>query len=106
MNQVRGYSFLLYIPVRGNSSETVLCSLKDGQGNLWFGNRNGTLIVYDVKSRRFITYTLLVDGIIYTSDIWAIYIDAEGVIWVGTEKGLLLFEPKKECASVCRLNRN
>lgn len=90
----------------GNSSKTVLCSLKDGQGNLWFGNRNGTLTVYDVKSRRFITYTLLVDGIIYTSDIWAIYIDAEGVIWVGTEKGLLLFEPKKECASVCRLNRN
>ena len=79
----------------GNSSKTVLCSLKDGQGNLWFGNRNGTLTVYDVKSRRFITYTLLVDGIIYTSDIWAIYIDAEGVIWVGTEKGLLLFEPKK-----------
>ena len=32
------------------SEETVLCALKDSAGNLWFGNRNGMLTVYNTKS--------------------------------------------------------
>lgn len=80
---------------QGNTSETVLCSLKDTQGNLWFGDKNGALVVYDRKSRQFITYTLFVDGIVSTSWIWTLYIDAHGLVWIGTEQGLLLFDPKR-----------
>ncbi len=83
----------------GDADETVLCSLKDAKGNLWFGNKNGELIVYDVKSRQFSVYTLIADGIVSSSWIWALYMDAHGFLWIGTEQGLLLFEPKK---GVCK----
>ena len=79
----------------GDADETVLCSLKDAHGNLWFGNKNGALVVYDMKYHRFITHTLFVDGIASTSWIWALYIDAHGLVWIGTEQGLLLYDPKK-----------
>lgn len=76
----------------GDAGETVLCSFKDSQGNIWFGNRNGSLTNYDVKSRRFITHTLMVGGAASTSSIWALYKDSNGIIWIGTEQGLLLFD--------------
>ena len=83
----------------GDADETVLCSLKDAKGNLWFGNKNGELVAYDVKSRQFSVYTLIIDGNVSTSWVWALYMDAHGFLWIGTEQGLLLFEPKK---GVCR----
>lgn len=38
----------------GKAGETILCALKDSvEGNLWFGNKNGTLTVYNIKSGKF-----------------------------------------------------
>ena len=90
----------------GDADETVLCSLKDAKGNLWFGNKNGELVAYDVKSRQFSVYTLIIDGNVSTSWVWALYMDAHGFLWIGTEQGLLLLNLKREFVGVCRLNRN
>ena len=74
------------------SRETVLCLLKDEDGNIWFGNQDGTLSVYD-KSGTFRVYTLYWNGLINKSPIWSLYIDTKKNFWIGTKTGLLKFNP-------------
>ena len=75
----------------GKSEETMLCALKDVDGNLWFGNINGTLTVYHVRTGRFVTHSLLVDGVANRASVWALYMDDKNRLYVGTEDGLLLY---------------
>ena len=84
----------------GDADETVLCSLKDAKGNLWFGNKNGELVAYDVKSRQFSVYTLIIDGNVqYFMGLGIVY-GAHGFLWIGTEQGAFCFlNPKK---GVCK----
>ena len=78
----------------GKAEETVLCALKDSVGNnLWFGNRNGTLTVYNTRSGKYANCPLLIDGTASKSPVWALHLDEKGRLWVGTEQGLLLYEP-------------
>lgn len=79
---------------KGKPEETMLCALKDTEGNLWFGNKDGTLTVCDRKSNRFTILPLFVNGITSKSPIWALYMDEKSRLWVGTEYGLLLYNRK------------
>ena len=73
--------------------QTVLCSLKDEKGNLWFGNLDGSLTCYYKKKRSFRILQLITeDGILNKSSVWALFLDSKGRFWVGTQKGLLLFD--------------
>lgn len=65
----------------------MLCALKDVEGNLWFGNINGTLTVYHVRTGRFVTHSLLVDGVANRASVWALYMDDKNRLYVGTETG-------------------
>lgn len=78
----------------GKQEETVLCCLKDKQGNLWFGNADGSLTFYDNKLRRFSIRPLPVNGIVNSSPVWALHIDRKDRCWIGTEQGLLLYDCK------------
>lgn len=83
------------------SHEMVLCVLKDERDNLWFGNGDGSLTYYNNESGQFTDYPLLVNGVANTSRVWSMHIDRKGRFWIGTGKGLLLFERKtKECRHV------
>lgn len=79
----------------GDSKETMLCAMNDSLGNLWFGNRNGTLTVYNSKTDKFAIKTLPLEGDVNKSPVWALYMDKKSQLWVGTEHGLLLYEPQK-----------
>lgn len=80
----------------GRQEETMLCSLKDGQGNLWFGSMDGTLTFYDSKLHRFSIRSLSVNGVANRSPVWALYMDRKNRCWIGTEQGLLLYDYKKD----------
>lgn len=73
--------------------QTVLCGLKDEQGNLWFGNLDGSLTCWHKKNHSFKVLQLLTeDGMPNTSSVWALFLDSRGRFWIGTQKGLLLFD--------------
>lgn len=78
---------------KGDSKETMLCALKDSVGNLWFGNRDGTLTVYNSKTNRFTVQPLLLNEVVNRSSVWSLHIDKKGRLWIGTEQGLLLYSP-------------
>lgn len=82
---------------KGDSGETtVLCALKDLAGNLWFGNRDGTLSVYTHQTRRITVRHLLLNGVANSSPVWSLYMDKQGRLWVGTENGLLVYTTSAE----------
>ena len=92
--QGRNLNFSEVDTKKGKSGKTVLCALKDSVGNnLWFGNKNGTLTVYDAKSDKFTTLPLLIEGVASKSPVWALYMDVKARLWIGTEQGLILYEP-------------
>lgn len=79
----------------GKSEETMLCALKDVDGNLWFGNIDGTLTVYDAQTGRFVIHSLLVDGVVNKASVWALHMDDKNRFYVGTGDGLLVYNPQK-----------
>ncbi len=83
------------------TEETLLCALKDRTGNLWFGNRNGTLTHYDLQNGKFTIHSLSVKGNTNRSPVWALHIDRKNRFWIGTEHQLLLYDYKKNtCTSI------
>ena len=52
------------------------------------------LTVYNTKSGRFTTQPLLIKGSVSKSPVWALYMDEKGRFWIGTEQGLLLYDPQ------------
>lgn len=71
---------------------TVLCAIKDNRDSLWFGNSDGTLTFYDGVAKQFRLYSLQDDGTVNAASIWALYMDADRNLWVGTNHGLWMLD--------------
>ena len=67
---------------------SVKCGLQDKAGNLWFGTTENGLYKYDGKSFQQL---LIADGLISNS-ISSLLEDSTGKIWIGTDKGLCLYD--------------
>ena len=75
-------------------SQTVLCLLKDKQGNIWFGHKDGNLTYYNEKTGSMETHPLVINGRVKSNEIWALHIDGNNRFWVGTNQGLFLYHPE------------
>jgi ligand-binding sensor domain-containing protein/signal transduction histidine kinase len=64
----------------------ISCIKEDKAGNLWLGTfaGGGGLKSFDRNAKKFQHY-------IQGANIWEIFEDAEGVLWIGTNKGLYYF---------------
>ena len=71
--------------------DNIHCSLKDKQGNLWFGTTGEGVYRYDGK---LFTQFIIKDGISNNS-VWSILEDFSGNIWIGTGDGLFKFDGKE-----------
>lgn len=87
------YYFKHYQVENGISNNTVFCSAQDSKGFMWFGTKDGL--------NRFDGYTFKT----YRHDpanpkslgndlIYYLYSDKQSNLWVGTDKGLYLFNPE------------
>ena len=72
-------------------SDNVHCSLKDKQGNLWFGTTGEGVYCYDGK---LFTQFTIKDGLSNNS-VWSVLEDNIGNIWFGTSDGLSKFDGKE-----------
>ena len=86
-------SRLEFESVPAGSSNTVLCVLNDKKGNLWFGNGQSELILYDSENKTFTVYPVRIKNKPeWYGSIWSLLIDNQNRLWVGTTNGLLLFD--------------
>lgn len=89
------YYFTHFQVENGLSNNTVLCSLQDKQGFMWFGTKDGL--------NRFDGYTFKIfrnnpkdTTTIGNNVIRCLYKDDKGNLWVGTEGGLFKYNAVKE----------
>ena len=77
----------------------TLAVLEDSNGNLW-ASASGNLQKFDRQTQEFAVYQLLDELPPETSQttfrVNELYADSRGLLWVGSEEGLLLFNLKSE----------
>lgn len=62
--------------------------MKDNRGSLWFGNSDGTLTLYDGATGQFRLRSLQDKGRVNVAAVWALYMDADRCLWIGTNNGV------------------
>ncbi len=67
----------------------------DGNGKLYIGHKDAGLSIIDIKTKEATNYQYEFNNntSIPSNDVRCIYKDKSGSIWVGTDKGLALFNP-------------
>lgn len=77
------------------SGNSVTSILQDSRGFMWFGTRNG-LNRFDGTSFKIYTNNLSDSLSIGSNSIVCLYGAKSGNLWVGTHKGIYVYDPQKE----------
>jgi len=72
------------------SNNSVLCSLQDREGFMWFGTKDG-LNRYDGYTFKLYNFDQEFGRIRANNAIKSLLLSANGVLWVGTDKGLFRY---------------
>ena len=72
----------------GLSQSDVRAIVQDRQGFMWFGTWLGGLNRYDGYTFKVYKHDDRDDGSLGCDSIWALYVDRDGVLWVGTNEGI------------------
>lgn len=90
-----------FVPLQENRAKSapVLCMYNDTTTNeLWYGDMEGKLHVYNIAEKTFRKETLFVGTEEVKMAIWAIFKDSKGRVWIGTQKSFLQYLPQsKQC---------
>ncbi len=89
------YYFKHYLVENGLSNNSVVCSLQDKNGFLWFGTING-LNRFDGYSFKIFRHNPEDSNSIGSNFIRCLYEDKRGRLWVGTNKGIYLYHAESE----------
>ncbi len=79
----------------GLSNNSVVCSVQDKNGFLWFGTNNG-LNRFDGYSFKIFRHDPEDSTSIGSSFMGCLFEDKDGTIWAGTNKGIYLYNPLSE----------
>ncbi len=87
-------SFFNRSPDNTLSNANILCIHEDSRKNLWFGTHGGGVNRYDYRTDTFISYQEK-DGLV-GNIVYGILEDAQGNLWMSTNKGLSRFDVAKK----------
>ncbi|MCW8313414.1 response regulator [Sphingobacterium sp. InxBP1] len=89
------YHFKHYQVEAGLSYNSVMCSLQDRNGFMWFGTKNG-LNRFDGYRFKIFQHDPDQSGSLGHNFIYSLLEDRNGLLWVGTLKGLYRYDPTTE----------
>ena len=70
--------------------KTALCSMKDENGKIWFGHKEGILVCYSPLKKEVQKYNIT------DASINVLFTDSKKNFWIGTNKGLFLYDYNKK----------
>jgi ligand-binding sensor domain-containing protein/signal transduction histidine kinase len=82
-------AFLPQLQENSNSQKTILSVFQDREGNIWIGTLDQGLYVYQPLQRKFTGPDSYILDTIQQGNIWTLFVDHQGFLWVGTDYGLL-----------------
>jgi ligand-binding sensor domain-containing protein/serine phosphatase RsbU (regulator of sigma subunit) len=91
INQKQNHTLKNYNVKDGLSSNVILSSFEDRNGNIWFGTGYGGVCKYDKVSGRF--ETINKEGGLAGDVVFAICDDKDGNMWFGTKEGASKYDP-------------
>ncbi|MDP4149630.1 MAG: two-component regulator propeller domain-containing protein [Bacteroidota bacterium] len=108
--KLRSYSLRDYkSPASDDVPLLVNQFFEDNHQQLWLATANAGLLRYDRGADRFDAITVSKDnsrGIQYNYEIFCLFQDREGNIWLGTDKGINIFNPYRRYFQVIRSEPN
>ncbi|MBE8714093.1 ligand-binding sensor domain-containing protein [Sphingobacterium hungaricum] len=93
------YYFNQYHVEQGLSNNTILCSMQDSRGFMWFGTKEGLNRFDGYFFKTFQSDPELNNGLT-TNMIRDLYEDKNKNIWIGTDQGIFIFNPFTESFSI------
>ncbi len=100
----QSYYFNHYQVEAGLSHNSVLCSIQDKEGFLWFGTKDGL--------NRFDGYTFKIfrsdasDSGSIGSNFIQTLLEKDGKLWIGTDKGLYIYHKGSERFNLLKVTTN
>src|SRR3989344_1113308 len=91
VNRKENHTIQNYSTKDGLSSNVILSSFEDKEGNLWFGTGFAGVCKYNKATNKFESYSTT-DGLAGDM-VYAISDDNKGNIWFGTKEGASKFDP-------------
>ena len=101
LNRYDGNSFVVYKHDNRDSSSLssnhILALVEDNQHNLWIATANG-LNRLDLQTNKMYSYNTApyAQTPVYRTWIQCLYVDKQGVLWIGSGKGLIRYDKEKE----------
>lgn len=83
---LQNYKFKRISVDEGLSQGNVNCMVQDKHGFMWFGTKDG-LNRYDGYSFKIYKPNDSIPGSLSHNNIWALFVDRDSVLWVGTDGG-------------------
>lgn len=102
VSRFNGSKFTLYFKKNSgyelNSNESNVIQADTSRNKVWIGNRWAGINVFDCVNETFTSYTHnSTDPIALNSnEIWDIFVSSKGNVWIGTSKGLLLYNDESD----------
>lgn len=93
--QANPYSFNHFQVENGLSNNSVLCSLQDDKGFMWFGTKDG-LNRFDGYTYKVFRTNNNVLNSLGSNIIYSLHKDRDQVLWIGTERGLYQYDGSTE----------
>jgi ligand-binding sensor domain-containing protein/signal transduction histidine kinase len=96
------FSFNHFQVESGLSNNSVLCSIQDDKGFLWFGTKDG-LNRFDGYTYKIFRHNSDLGNSIGSNIIYALHQDKDHVLWIGTERGLYRYNPLSESFNILKV---
>jgi ligand-binding sensor domain-containing protein/two-component sensor histidine kinase len=79
-------------------NDDALDFAEDAAGNMWIAGRNKGLHIYNRQKKEFYNYQhdASKEGTIAANSIHCIFIDRKGLVWLGTDKGISIYNPQQQ----------
>ncbi len=80
------------------NSDDAQAFAEDQKGNVWIGGKFNGLYLFDRRSGRYFNYNHdpSKEGTLADNQVNCIYIDRSGVTWVGTNRGMSVYDPAQQ----------
>jgi len=79
-------------------NDEIQSFIEDESGRIWMAGRYKGLHIYDKKTRQFLNYQYdaSLEGTIADNCVNHIYLDRQGMIWLGTNRGISIYHPVQQ----------
>ena len=94
LSRFDGHTFTTYTTADGLPHRSVRDLLETKKGEYWIATGGGLVRLNPDRRAGAPLFTVVHDGIGRTRDVWRLFQDSTGIVWIGTSEGLLRLDAR------------